>query len=70
MYESWVIQEIWNTPESKIFAKSSSNASPWLKKFFNLGPLKRTKIKDFKEILIQNLTMIKEDFQFRSIETH
>ena len=36
---------------------------------FNLGPLKRTKMKDFKEILIQNLTMIKETFQFRSIET-
>ena len=41
MYESWVIQEICDTPESKIFAKRSSNASPWLKTFFNLEPLKQ-----------------------------
>ena len=37
---------------------------------FRLGALKRSRIKYSEEILIQYFTMIKEYFQFRSIETH
>ena len=55
MVEENFIQDIWNATEWRILGKSSVQYFSMVEGNFQLGALKRSRIKDFEEILIQYL---------------